>query len=106
MNVAYAKTVSGKTVSYFRPDQDYTNVPKMERAFLLEATEQGSTLAAYAVTQLEAVRGACATVEALHNKLQVCQKKEVPPNSTIIPPEGVILANIPDEGYVVYVPNE
>ena len=104
MNVTYAKTVAGTTIIHFRPDQNYTDTADLEQALNAEAVSNGTTIAAYAIAERAGVMAHCASAADLNTKVQVCQKSEVPQNATIIAPEGVILADIPNDGYVVYIP--
>lgn len=104
MNVTYAKTVAGSTVVYFRPDQNYTDIPDLEQALNAEAVANSTTIAAYAIADRAGVMQHCTSAADINTKVQVCQKSEVPENATVIAPEGVILADIPNDGYVVYIP--
>ena len=103
MNVIYAKTVSGVTITHCRPDQDYTGIVILEEALTAAAVESGSTVAAYAVAGHEAVAALCITPEDYNTRLQVCHKEDVPEGATIVLPDGVILGDVPAEAFVVYI---
>ena len=102
-NVAYAKTVSGKTIVHHRPDQDYSDTDAMEAAFIAAAVGIETTVTSYAIADHDLVSIECPTGEDLNLSLQVGQKSEVPENAKMIAPGGMILADIPNDGYVVYI---
>lgn len=104
MNVAYAITAIPNLISQYRSDQDYSDTTNLETNFNDEATRNGTTVVAYAISDPAALLALCA-LENWNVKLQIMHKEDAPPGSTIVPPEGVLLADIPNDGFVVvYVP--
>jgi hypothetical protein len=103
MNILFGKTVTGKTISYFRPDGDYTDTTKAEAALVVAATDGGTSVASYAITSYDAVLALEVAPADFNTRIQVAQKQDVPEGGVIVPPEGIILADIPNDGYVVYV---
>jgi len=103
MNVVYAKTAAGPVILHCRPDQDYTGLADIEECLNREATRCSTTVLAYAVADREIVFAECPTSEDLNSKVDVALKSDVPGGATIVPPAGVILADIPSNAYVVYL---
>lgn len=104
MNVAYATTAAVTLISQYRSDQDYSDTNDLESVFDAEATRNGTTVTAYAISDPDALLAIC-PLENWNAKLQIMHKEDAPQGSTIVPPNGVLLADIPNDGFVVvYVP--
>ena len=103
MNSIYAKTASDLTIIHCRPDQNYTDTEALEAAINAAATDASTTVVAYACAREDLVAAACSEPGEYNTKIKVAQKQDVPEGKSIILPEGVILADVPAEGYVVYI---
>ena len=106
-NICFIKVSGDRILSQYREDQDYSNFGPIADAILAESNslhEDSRTMVGHACADVDALRAAHAAGAVFCDgpdcDFDVMLKSSVT-TQTIVPPEGVDVADIPDTDWVV-----